>query len=137
MPALLEVLLDCLPGVIIPSRIVRMRVTMSYTGPKALPSPARRPVLVRRGDEVGRTPASEFLFSTGKLRAITGWISTGGFLIHDSPVYRCLCPLIPRPRDLVQGVAMSTTASMPIRFFAQMPLFFVYLSSFRLLQIQE
>ena len=114
-----------------------MRVTMSYTGPKALPSPARRPVLVRRGDEVGRTPASEFLFSTGKLRAITGWISTGGFLIHDSPVYRCLCPLIPRPRDLVQGVAMSTTASMPIRFFAQMPLFFVYLSSFRLLQIQE
>ena len=114
-----------------------MRVTISYTGPKALPSPARRPVLVRHGDEVGRTPASEFLFSTGKLRAITGWISTGGFLIHDSPVYRCVCPLIPRPSDLVQGLAMSTTASMPIRFFAQMPLFFVYLSSFRLLQIQE
>ena len=111
---------------------------MSYTGPQALPSSARRPVLVRHGDEVGRTSASEFLFSTEKLRAIpAGWISTGGFLIHDSPVYRCLCPLIPRPRDLVQGVAMSTTASMPIRFFAQMPLFFVYLSSFRLLQIQE
>ena len=98
---------------------------MSYTGPQALPSPARRHVLVRHGDKVGRTPASELLFSTGKLRDILGLISIDGFLIHDAPMYRCLCPLIPRPSDLVQGVAMSTTASMLIRFFAQMPLFFV------------
>ena len=41
-------------------------------------------------------------------------------------------PTLSRPSDLVQGVALSTTALMPFRFFAQTALFSVSPSSFSL-----
>ena len=43
-----------------------------------------------------------------------------------------LCPPLSPPSDLVQGVAMSTTAFMNFRNFAQTPLFSVSPSSFSL-----
>ena len=39
-----------------------------------------------------------------------------------------LCPSLPPPSDLAQGVDMSTTAFMPLRFLAQTQLFSVSLS---------
>ena len=56
------------------------------SGPKAFPSLARRPVLVGHGDKVGRTKASEFLFSIGKLREIRGSVLFGGFLFRSDAV---------------------------------------------------
>ena len=44
----------------------------------------------------------------------------------------CLCPPLPPPSELVQGVAMSTTAVMPFRFFVQTHTFSVSPWSFRL-----
>ena len=41
-------------------------------------------------------------------------------------------PTLSRPSDFVQGVALSTTALMPFRFFAQTALFSVSPSSFSL-----
>ena len=52
--------------------------------------------------------------------------------LRPSPPLDCLCPTLSRPSDLVQGVALSTTALMPFRFFAQRALFSVSPSSFGL-----
>ena len=49
-----------------------------------------------------------------------------------SPPLCLLCPPLPPSSDLVQGVAMSTTAFVLTHFFAQTPPFCVSLSSFSL-----
>ena len=47
----------------------------------------------------------------------------------------CLCPSLSPPSELVQGVAMSTSAATPFRSFVQTPIFSVSPSSFSLQQI--
>ena len=59
-------------------------LNMSYAGPQALLSLAWLTVLVRHGDKVGRTKASEFLFSTGKPRQNPIVVR---FLVHGNVVY--------------------------------------------------